>query len=294
MPEDDLPTRPGAAAPTARCAVVVPAHDEEAVVAARLRSLTEHLHPGEADVVVVANGCSDATAARAGAVPGVRVLEVARASKTGALNAGDAATSAFPRVYLDADVELTGEALRRLVAALATDRPLVAAPRPRFDVSRSSWGVRSYYAAFTRLPYVQHQLVGLGVYGLSEAGHARLGSFPEVTADDLFVQRLFAADERVVVDAEFVVSAPRTLRALLAVRRRVARGNRQLATEHGQRPTAPGTGAALLRLVARRPHLLPAAVVYAAVTLRARAGAAPAPGAAVWERDTSSRVGAGR
>ena len=277
-----------------RCSVVVPAHDEAAVITERLRLLTADLAPGEVEIVVVANGCTDDTAALARRVPGVQVVELDLASKTAALNAGDLATRAVPRIYLDADIELPTRSLRVLAEALGTDRPVVAAPRVSFDVSRSSWAVRAFYRVFEQLPYVRDQLVGLGVYGFSESGRRRFERFPDLVADDLFVQRLFAPAERLVVDAPFRVSAPRDLRGLLAARTRVARGNRELAARAGAlqldgAPTTSSTTRALVGL-SRRPVLWPALLVYVAVTAQARRRAAAAPAGASWERDESSRT----
>jgi len=278
------------------CSIVVPAHDEAAILEERLGPLVSALAPGEAEVVVVANGCTDRTAEVASRLPGVRVLQTEVASKAVALDLGDRAVTAFPRVFLDADVRLSPVALRALVAALDTDRAVVATPRVTFDVRGASWPVRAFHDVFSRLPYVQRGLVGLGVYGLSEAGRARFESFPRVVADDHFVQRLFADDERVGVDASFEVVAPRTTAALLKVRTRVVRGNRELAHEAAAlgltQEATPGTVGALLRLVARYPRLLPAAVVYLAVVLAARYRAAGAGATTEWERDASTRDGA--
>lgn len=282
------------------CSIVVPAHDEAAILDERLGPLVRALAPGEAEVVVVANGCTDRTADVARRLPGVRVLETDVASKAVALDLGDRAVTAFPRVFLDADVRLSPVALRALVAALDTERAVVATPRVTFDVRGASWPVRAFHDVFARLPYVQRGLVGLGVYGLSEAGRARFDSFPRVVADDHFVQRLFADDERVGIDASFEVVAPRTTADLLKVRTRVVRGNRELAHEADDlgltQEATPGALGALLRLVAKSPRLLPAAVVYLAVVLAARYRAAGAGAGADWERDTSTRgdaLGAG-
>ena len=68
------------------CSVVVPAHDEAAVIADRLGHLTGALGP-DVELVVVANGCSDRTAEVARTVPGVRVVELPVAAKAAALNA---------------------------------------------------------------------------------------------------------------------------------------------------------------------------------------------------------------
>jgi glycosyltransferase involved in cell wall biosynthesis len=276
------------------CSVVVPAHDEAAVIADRLHGLLDSLPPGVVDLVVVANGCTDDTAAAAGRVPGVRVVEIPEASKTAALNRGDRETTAFPRVYLDADIRLSGDALLQVASALRTDRAVVAAPRVRFDLSACSWAVRAFFSVFQRLPYAGEGLVGLGVFGLSEAGRRRFDVFPDVVADDLFVQRLFVPEERCTVDASFEVVAPRRLQDLLAVRTRVARGNRQLADRGADlgvdaTGTTSATAVALLRVVAWRPHLLPGALVYVAVTLLARSRARRAVAGVRWERDASSR-----
>ena len=67
---------------------------------------------------MAANGCTDDTVARARAFPGVTVLDLPTPGKVDALNAADAAATAFPRIYLDADIELREGALKGLVDAL--------------------------------------------------------------------------------------------------------------------------------------------------------------------------------
>src|SRR6187431_2740219 len=99
--------------------IVIPAHDEESVIGRCLAALTDGAAEGELDVVVVCNGCKDGTAAAArAAAPAARVIEIEAASKPRALNAGDAAARAFPRLYVDADVVLSLAAVRRVAAVL--------------------------------------------------------------------------------------------------------------------------------------------------------------------------------
>src|SRR3954447_19697398 len=86
--------------------VVVPAHDEEAVIGRCLDTLLAGARPGELDVVVVANACTDRTAEVAGRA-GVRVLATPKPGKANAIRLGDAECVTFPRIYLDADVELS-------------------------------------------------------------------------------------------------------------------------------------------------------------------------------------------
>jgi len=281
--------------------VVVPAHDEARVLERCLRPLAGLASSGEAEIVVVANGCSDDTAQVARSFPGVRAIELAAASKSAALNAGDDVAETLPRIYLDADIVITAEAVRALTGALAGPRPLVAAPRVVFRTAGRPWPVRAFYQAYTRMPYVTEGLVGLGVYAVNAAGRARFDRFPTLMGDDLFVQRHFQPDERVVLpDHAFVVETPRTLRSLVQVRTRTATGNRQLAAavhdvalaDGGTGPDAfaRSTGASLRGLGAtllREPALLPAAAVYCGVTAASRWSARHR--SVRWERDETTR-----
>ena len=117
------------------------------------------------------NGCSDDTAAIAGAFPGVTVVDLPEPSKTAALNAGDdAAGDVFPRLYLDADILVDLPAVRAVADVLTTDEPRAAAPALRAVTTGRPFVVRGFYHVFTRLPWVTDNLVGSGFYGLSRAG----------------------------------------------------------------------------------------------------------------------------
>ncbi|MBX6382558.1 MAG: glycosyltransferase [Microbispora sp.] len=208
--------------------VVVPAHDEESVIAGNLARLLDGTAPGEFDVVVVANACSDGTA-EAARKAGVRVLETATPGKTNALRLGDAACRTFPRVYLDADVVLTAESVRALVAAAARPGVLACAPVPRWDLDGASAIARRVHKVHDLLIAPSRGLSGVGVYVLTEEGHARVFPMPDVISDDGYVHRMFAPGERVVVtEAWSLVRPARTIRAHLRRRVRVRQGNREL------------------------------------------------------------------
>jgi len=209
--------------------VVIPAHNEESTIAPVLDTLLAGTEPGEFDVVVVANACIDGTAAAA-ARPGVRVLETPRPGKARALVLGDAHCRAFPRVYQDADVRLDAASVRALAAAASRPGVLACAPVPEWDLTGVGPVVRRVHRVHDRLIAPYRALAGVGVYVLDEEGHRRVFPLPEVISDDGYVEASFSGGERVVVpEARSVVRPPRTVRAHLARRVRVRRGNRQLA-----------------------------------------------------------------
>lgn len=275
--------------------VVVPAHDEAAVLGRLLRPLAPWARRAGVEVLVVANGCTDGTAALARSFPGVRVVELAVASKAAALNAGDAAATAFPRLYVDADVRVEPAALAATLRALVDGPWLAARPPARTDLAGASAVVRAFHRARGRLDVPRGALWGAGVYGLSAAGHARLGRFPDLVADDLWVDRLVAPAEKTVVDAPPVrVTAPRTARSLLRVLRRTYRGNaavQAVAARTGPPGGgSPGTGRTLgeLARTVRGPSSALDAAVYAVLVALARVRR-PGTAAGRWERDESAR-----
>jgi glycosyltransferase involved in cell wall biosynthesis len=224
--------------------VVVPACDEQAVLGRCLRALATGVEPGELDVIVVANGCHDDTAGVAKA-EGAVVVETPVGGKANAIRLGDDRCRAFPRLYLDADSDLTGAAVRDLVTALAASGLPAASPRPEFDFTGVSWPVRGFHRALRALLGERRGLSGAGAYLLTEAGHDRVFPLPDVVSDDGWVHRTFDRDERLVVDSvRATVRLPRTVSALIRRRARVRLGNRQLdrlgrtATEPPLRPAA--------------------------------------------------------
>ena len=150
--------------------IVIPARNESSVIGRTLRAMTTGALPDELDVIVVCNGCTDDTAAIArGFGAPVRVIETAVGSKTHALNLGDHAARAFPRIYVDADVVVTLSTIRTLAERLEQGDVIAVAPRPYFDLTDSSWPVRAFYDIRCRLPSFGEGIGGSGVYVLSEA-----------------------------------------------------------------------------------------------------------------------------
>lgn len=261
-----------------------------------LGQLVTSAEPGELDIIVVANGCSDDTVEIAsGFGAPVRVLTMAAASKPAALAAGDQAATTFPRVYVDADVALRAEDLRALGEALQSNGFLAVGPVREFDMTGRPWAVRWYYDIWTRLPEVQRGLFGRGVIAFSAAGHSRVTGLQPVLADDLAVSLAFASNERAVVSqARVLIQPPRKLADLLRRRVRAAEGIAQL----GRLSTAPDPDSArtqpsdLLALARSDPGKIPRIIFFLAVAVAARLRARRAVRRgdySTWLRDDSSR-----
>ncbi|MGI5178510.1 glycosyltransferase [Dactylosporangium sp. CA-152071] len=267
--------------------VVIAAHNEAAVIG---RCLDGLIAP-DIDITVVANGCSDDTAAVAASRPGVRVIDRPTPGKSGALNAGDAVAVGFPRVYLDADIPLTAADVRSLAAFLAATPGLLAATAHRtLDTRRRPLLVKAHSAINGRLPAYRDALYGRGVIVLSAEGRARFDTFPEVVADDLFLDGLFGPGEKAETPAVVaVVETPRRTSDLVKRLARVRAGNAALRAAGAARPAARSSW--LRDVVLPRPWLLPAAVGYVALTVAAsRAARRRDVG---WGHDTSTRGAVG-
>ena len=273
-----------------KASVIIPARNEALGIARALSSLFRGIASDDLEVIVACDGCTDRTAdVVRGLGLGVRVVEIPPTGKSGALRAAEALTSTLPRIYLDADVEVTGSTVLRVVEALNTG---AAAARPpvRFCTEGASWLVRRYYAARRRIPSVVGDLCGAGIYALSASARARFDDFPDVTADDLFAARIVCSEEVAIVPCEPVrVTTPRTARALLRILARTYRGNREIRRDWPQLDRRPASRAVsgLLRQL-RHPSAWVDVGVYLGFALLGRLVARLSR--RDWERDETSRT----
>ncbi|MEZ4281065.1 MAG: glycosyltransferase [Myxococcota bacterium] len=279
--------------------IVVPAHNEANVIERCLRSMTTGAQPGELEILVVCNGCTDDTAAIAAAFgPPVRVLDCPVASKQAALNLGHATASGYPRFFVDADIELPIDSIRRVADVLRGGEIHGAAPRIRVDLAKTSWPVRAYYDIWLRTPYVAEGMLGSGVYAISEEGARRFDAFPDIISDDGFVRLLFKPSERQSVDgSHFVMTPPRTLRSQIHVNVRRRAGRFEMAALHpGETRAEAATQRFAVARLARDPRRWPGLAVYAfakAASVLLYRWKALRGRQKEWNRDDSSRAPAG-
>lgn len=275
--------------------IVVPAHNESSVIARNLNAWVNHADPGELEIIVVCNGCTDNTseiARRFG--PAVRVIESDVASKTHALNLGDKSARGFPRIYADADIFLTVDAIRALVHRLGQGDVFVVAPTADVNPTNCSWLIRRYFEIRAQLPSAKEGIGGSGVYCLSEAGRKRFAQFPDIIADDTFVRLQFKPHERATLaTVKSTVFPACRIRQLIAVRTRAYAGTFQLSRHFPELESnkSPSNNRALTRLIFNPRYWFGLFIyIYVNIAARIRARVSPLRGSSRWARDLSSRV----
>ena len=274
--------------------VVVPAHNEEQTIRRCLQGLLAGADPHEVEVVVVANACTDDTA-NVAREAGVRVIET-DTSRQGECPApgGRRMRTRFPRLYLDADVEVGIDTVRSIVKAFEEDGVLACAPALHLDLTGTGHIVRRVHRVHAALIAPHRALAGVGLYALDERGHARVFPLPDVIADDEYVHRSFAPAERRVVESVCSVVRPApTVRAHLARRGRVRLGNHQLDQMGHPAPSGRLQAAPLRKLVHAGDTNVWDVLCYLAVTAVDRGRFAlrgPAPQSASWVSPRSDRA----
>ena len=220
--------------------ILIPAHDEEAYIGACLDALLASDSPPDAvEVLVMANGCTDATVsiaearAEAFAQKGwpFRVLDLPQGGKLGALNAGDAAARHPARAYLDADVTVSPGLVAALTRALDVAEPryvsgtaLIAPPQTRVT--------RAYARFWQTLPFVTDGVPGFGLFAVNGPGRARWGDYPDIISDDTFVRLNFTPAERIKLPQTYTWPMIEGFPALVKVRRRQNLGVAEVAARY--------------------------------------------------------------
>lgn len=263
-----------------RLSVIIPASNEEDWIGDCLRAVfASEPVVGGAEVIVVANGCKDATAVRARqiAVPegwDLQVIETAIGSKPKALTLGDRHAKGEITAYLDADCRVSPALLREISDLLASlEAPAYASGTPHIPPARH-WISRNYARFWQRLPFARSVAPGYGLYAVNKAGRARWGDFPDLIADDSFVRLQFRPSERHQVAPHYDWPVVEGLRPLVKVRRRQDAGIRQLREAmpevREREDEAQATVAMVLRLGLRDPAGF---LAYALVLLAGKFGA---------------------
>ncbi len=272
--------------------IIVPAHNEAAVIERTLRSITPDGWPSEYEIIVACNGCTDDTAARARAFEGVKVLETDVGSKVVALNMGDSAASQYPRIYLDADIETDIESIRNVIRVLEAGEADVAAPAAVLETSDCSFLARRYFDVWSRTDYFKNS-IGSGFVGMSKAGRERFQEWPNIIPDDEYARLVVPRERRRIVrEGRFTIRPPTQLRSLVNTRTRHVMGNYQLKALYPDLWATKEPASSVVTASLKHPESLPWLGLYLGVGLvsRWRARARIRAGELGWYTDKTART----
>lgn len=191
---------------------------------------------GRIQVVVVANGCKDATAEIALGFKStaedkeweMTVLDLESGGKSLALNEGDRVALWENRLYMDADIVVDPYLLEQIQYALGAPRPVYVSGRLVVAPAKSIV-TRKYARFWSELPFLQRGVAGAGLFAVNALGRMRWSFFPEIISDDTFVRLHFSPKERVGVKASYQWPMAEGWNNLVRVRRRQDRGVAEVA-----------------------------------------------------------------
>lgn len=276
-------------------AIIIPAYNEAATIIPLIHSLCANDELQGVTVIVVCNGCTDDTAERARAAAAQvahppRIIETQEGWKIGAIRLAEESLEPGPRLYLDADVDISARAARQLLDAVHETGTDIAVPTRHLDLGDvRSYLARAYHRTWAALPWVRAQLAGRGAYALSQSLRARFGVFPDVIADDRWATTRAPRERATIVPATVSVRPAESLDAILAARTRIYLGNNDdsVPTHDASRSERV---AGLVNLAKQPEHAVGLAVFFAVNSLakwRARRDAAG--GQVTWDVSSSQQ-----
>lgn len=191
---------------------VIPAHDEEALIRATLASVrTAAAAAGVACEIIVANDASTDRTAAIAAAAGARVVEVNLRQISAVRNAGARVATGDTLVFVDADTQVTTEAVRGVVDAIRAGA-IGGGARVRFDEPIPRWARRLmpfFMGTMVRLRWA----AGCFVFA-SRAGFDAVGGFDEAlfASEEIALSRALKRRGRFVILPAYVQSSGRKLR----------------------------------------------------------------------------------
>lgn len=215
--------------------IIIPAYNEESVIAQCLQSLLRQSYTSPVEVLVSANGCTDQTILICEAFRfrfrrkgyDLSLVKTRESNKNKALNLADEAAKYPNRLYLDADIVCEPDFIQQAMELLDTPDPIYFSGTLAIKPG-SSFFSNAYGKIWQAMPYIRETVTGIGCYGVNESGRKFWGVFPMIHSDDKYVRMLFSKNQRAKTEAVYYWPIPEGLLTLIKVRIRWIKGNKQL------------------------------------------------------------------
>ncbi|MGV6810562.1 MAG: glycosyltransferase family 2 protein [bacterium] len=274
--------------------VIIPAHNEATVIQDCLDSIIHQTNINK--IIVACNGCTDNTAnivqKNYGHLPQLICLDLSKPSKTHAINEAEKLAEHYPIFYIDADTQLSANAINTISTKMQQQGIELAAPMPNIDTRKSSWLVKQYYTIWLSLPYIKAGVIATCSFVVSEQGRKRFEHFPDVINDDGFIRCQFQPHEIANIAGSGIdIQAPRDVFSLIKIKTRARLGNMQLTHLGLCTHPAPKAYSQSMRRMLFSTKFVPSLVYYTiALLIRVRARLQWRKiNQYKWEKDLSSR-----
>jgi len=214
-----------------KATIIIAAYNETTVIRKALTLLSNADFSHEYQIIVVCNGCNDGTEKVVqNEFKNIHCYSLEQASKALAIRYAESLNPGFPRLYLDADIELQASDVVWLINYAAQYTvPALIVPGSIAVVDDCDALVKSFYRAWYNTRHVRSLGFGAGAYLLNHTGRKRFDDWPELMADDGFIRTQFRADEiHITQSCRVRVKAPKSLLVLLKVKTRSKLGNLEL------------------------------------------------------------------
>jgi len=210
-----------------RVSLIIPAYNEENTIVRSLKNLTSSKQSFRLEIIVVCNGCTDRTETFAREFgPDVIVLSTAVPSKTKAINIAEKIARFYPIFYIDSDIIVSVESILGVAEYMQKKGILAASPKKTFALPKKKDLIHRYYEIWTDVQTHNGEMIGSGIYGVSEAGRKRFDNFPDVINDDTYFSIQFKAKERKIVELfSFTIFPPKNIIDLIRIKTRTKIGN---------------------------------------------------------------------
>jgi cellulose synthase/poly-beta-1,6-N-acetylglucosamine synthase-like glycosyltransferase len=172
---------PAAAAELPRASLIIAAHDEEAVIADKIRDALALDYPRELlEIIVASDGSADATVARAEAAGADLVLDLERGGKLETQNAAVDRSTGELLAFSDANARWAPDALRQLVAPFADPNVGYVCGQARFVDQGGSNQEGAYWRLELATRALESRLGGVtagngAIYAVRRSAYLRLG-----------------------------------------------------------------------------------------------------------------------
>lgn len=216
---------------SSKATIIIAAYNEASLIRSTLNALLSDKKNDYYQVLVICNGCTDNTEKIIhDEFETVLCHSIPQASKSLAIRYAESLKPGFPRLYLDADIELNAvDAVDIIRYTQNRTNAALVIPASSIYTKNSDYFVRCFYRAWYNTFFVQQLGFGAGAYLLNKAARSRFDLWPELIADDGFIRSQFDTQETHVLSQYQVrVKAPKNLLSLIKVKSRSKLGNIEL------------------------------------------------------------------